>query len=120
MAHSSTSEQPDAVSVAAATERRQSTRLLIVLILIGAFFVVELIGAKLARSDVLEADAFHLLMDVFALAISLAAMRLASRRPNERFTFGLRRAEPTAALANGVLVLGVAIELVRDAIEHLG
>jgi cation diffusion facilitator family transporter len=105
---------------AATTERRQSARLFIVLLLIAAFFVVELVGAKIARSDVLEADAFHLLMDVFAIGISLAAMRLASRRPSERFTFGLRRAEPMAALSNGVLVLGVAIELVRDAIEHVG
>ena len=47
----------------AKAERRQSLRLLIVLLLIGAFFFVELIGAKIARSDVLEADAFHLLMD---------------------------------------------------------
>jgi cation diffusion facilitator family transporter len=101
-------------------ERRQSARLVLVLVLIGAFFFVELIGAKIARSDVLEADAFHLLMDVFAIAISLFAMRIASRKPNARFTFGLRRAEPLAALANGVLVLGVAVELVRDAIEHLG
>jgi cation diffusion facilitator family transporter len=103
-----------------ALERRQSTRLFIVLLLIGAFFVVELIGAKIARSDVLEADAFHLLMDVLALAISLLAMRVASRAPNSRFTFGLRRAEPIAAMANGVLVIGVVIELVRDAVEHLG
>lgn len=102
------------------TERRQSARLFIVLVLISAFFVVELIGAKLARSDVLEADAFHLLMDVFALAISLVAMRVASRKPSGRFTFGLRRAEPMAALANGVLVFGVAIELVRDAVAHIG
>jgi cation diffusion facilitator family transporter len=102
------------------TERRQSARLFIVLILIGAFFFVELAGAKIARSDVLEADAFHLLMDVLAIAISLMAMRIATRKPNARFTFGLRRAEPLAALANGVLVLGVAVELVRDAIEHMG
>ncbi len=102
------------------TTRRQSVRLFIVLVLIGGFFFVELIGARLARSDVLEADAFHLLMDVLAIAISLAAMRVSSRKPSSRFTFGLRRAEPLAALANGVLVLGVAIELVRDAIEHVG
>lgn len=101
-------------------ERRQSTRLVVVLLLIGAFFFVELAGAKIARSDVLEADAFHLLMDVFAIAISLFAMRIASRRPSPRFTFGLRRAEPMAALSNGVLVLGLAIELVRDGVEHLG
>jgi cobalt-zinc-cadmium efflux system protein len=103
-----------------AVEQRQSSRLVIVLAMIAAFFVVELVGAKIARSDVLEADAFHLLMDVFAIGISLGAMRLAKRAPNARFTFGLRRVEPMAALANGVLVLAVCVELVRDAIDHLG
>jgi len=103
----------------AATEKRQARRLLLVLFVIAAFFVVELMGAKAARSDVLEADAYHLLMDVFALAISLGAMRLATARPSTRFTFGLRRVEPLAALVNGALVFGVAIELVRDSLEHL-
>ena len=102
-----------------ATERRQARRLFIVLLATGAFFFVELFGAKAARSDVLEADAYHLLMDVFALAISLGAMRLATRKPNARFTFGLRRVEPLAALVNGALVFGVAIELVQDSLEHL-
>jgi len=102
-----------------ANEARQARRLLIVLVAIGAFFFVELFGAKAARSDVLEADAYHLLMDVFALAISLGAMRLATRKPSARFTFGLRRVEPLAALVNGALVFGVAIELVRDSLEHL-
>ena len=104
----------------AAKERRQARRLLLVLFVIAAFFVVELLGAKAARSDVLEADAYHLLMDVFALAISLGAMRLATAHPSPRFTFGLRRVEPLAALVNGALVFGVAVELVRDALEHLG
>lgn len=117
--HAAHGERAAAVETTATTERRQSTRLVIVLVLVGAFFFVELAGARIARSDVLEADAFHLLMDVFAIAISLVAMRVASRKPNARFTFGLRRAEPLAALTNGVLVLGVALELVRDGIEHL-
>jgi cation diffusion facilitator family transporter len=101
------------------TERRQARRLLIVLVVIAMFFVVELIGAKAANSDVLEADAYHLLMDVFALGISLGAMRIASRHPSDRYTFGLRRAEPMAALVNGALVLAVCAELVRDAVDHL-
>jgi cobalt-zinc-cadmium efflux system protein len=101
------------------TEKRQARRLLVVLFAIAAFFFVELFGAKAARSDVLEADAYHLLMDVFALAISLGAMRLATAKPSPRFTFGLRRVEPLAALVNGALVFGVAIELVRDSLEHL-
>ena len=102
-----------------ANEKRQARRLLVVLVAIGAFFFVELFGAKAARSDVLEADAYHLLMDVFAMAISLGAMRLATARPSPRFTFGLRRVEPLAALVNGALVFGVAIEIVRDSLEHL-
>jgi cation diffusion facilitator family transporter len=101
------------------TERRQARRLLIVLVVIALFFGVELAGAKAANSDVLEADAYHLLMDVFALGISLAAMRVAAAHPSDRYTYGLRRAEPMAALVNGALVLGVCAELVRDAVDHL-
>ncbi|MCL2724732.1 MAG: cation diffusion facilitator family transporter [Polyangiaceae bacterium] len=100
-------------------ERKQARRLLAVLVLIALSFVFELVGAKAARSDALEADAFHLLMDVFAIGISLMAMRVASMRPSDRFTFGLRRAESMAALVNGVIVVGVAIELVRDAVRDL-
>ncbi|AKV04235.1 Cobalt-zinc-cadmium resistance protein CzcD [Labilithrix luteola] len=110
----------DVAPVATATEQKQARRLLVVLVVIALFFVFELMGAKAAQSDVLEADAFHLLMDVFALGISLGAMRIASARPNARFTFGLRRAESLAALVNGALVIGVCIELVRDAFEDLG
>lgn len=101
------------------SSKRQSTRLVIILAIIAAFFVVELVGASVARSDVIRADAFHLLMDVLAIAIALGAMRTASRRPSPRFTFGLRRAEPIAALTNGLLLLVAAVEIGRDAFEHL-
>jgi cobalt-zinc-cadmium efflux system protein len=107
------------LSAEEAKEKRQARRLLLVLVVIAGFFVFELIGAKAARSDVLEADAYHLLMDVLALAISLGAMRLATAKPSARFTYGLRRVEPLAALINGVLVFGVAIEIVRDSLEHV-
>lgn len=108
-----------AVSEEIAVERKQARRLLYVLVAIGLFFFVELAGARAAQSDVLQADAFHLLMDVGALGVSLIAMRIASRRPSLRFTFGLRRVEPLAALINGVMVLAVAQEIVRDSLEHL-
>ncbi|MDB4995904.1 MAG: Cobalt-zinc-cadmium resistance protein CzcD, partial [Myxococcaceae bacterium] len=100
-------------------EARQAKRLTIVLAIIAMFFGLELAGALVARSNVLKADALHLLMDVFALAMSLLAMRLAVRRPTPRFTFGLRRAEPVAAIFNAMLVLGATIEIVRDGIEQL-
>jgi cation diffusion facilitator family transporter len=102
-----------------AGEARQARRLFIVLITIALFFVAELAGAIAARSEVLKVDALHLLMDVFALGMSLVAMRLAVRRPTARFTFGLRRAEPVAALFNAALVIVATIGIVREGIEGL-
>jgi cobalt-zinc-cadmium efflux system protein len=100
-------------------EARQARRLTIVLAIVASFFVFELAGALAAHSVVLQADAAHLLMDVLALAMSLLAMRLAVRRPTPRFTFGLRRAEPVAAIFNATLVLGATVEIVNEAIAEL-
>ena len=102
-----------------AAERKQAKRLVLVLLILASFFGLELAGALLARSNVLKADALHLLMDVFAIAMSLLAMRLAVRTPTPRFTFGLRRAEPVAAIFNAVLVLGATTEIVREGVLEL-
>jgi len=100
-------------------EARQAKRLTLVLVLVSLFFFVEFAGASLARSNVLQADALHILMDIFALGMSLMAMRVAVRRPTPRFTFGLRRAEPVAALFNASLVLLAVVGIVWHAIDSL-
>ena len=58
-------------------------------------------------------------MDVLALGVSLLAMRLAVRRPTPRFTFGLRRAEPVAAIFSAVLVLATTVGIVVEGVEAL-
>ncbi len=100
-------------------EARQARRLGLVIAIVAAFFAVELAGALMARSVVLQAEALHLLMDVAALGGSLLAMRLAVRRPTPRFTFGLRRVEPVAAIFSAFLVLGTTVFIVVEAIEAL-
>ena len=100
-------------------EARQARRLGLVLVLVGTFFVVELAGAIMADSVVLQADAIHLLMDVLALGVSLLAMRLAVRRPTPRLTYGLRRAEPVAAIFSGLLVLVTTGFIVDEALAAL-
>jgi cation diffusion facilitator family transporter len=90
-----------------------------VLVLVGTFFMLELAGAIWAESVVLQADALHLFMDVLALGMSLAAMRLAVRRPTPRFTFGLRRAEPVAAIFSALLVLATTAGIVLEGLEAL-
>ncbi len=100
-------------------EAKQARRLRMVLGLVGGFFVLELTGAILADSVVLQADALHLLMDVLALSVSLVAMRLAVRRPTPRFTYGLRRAEPIAAIFSAVLVLATTGGIIFEGVGAL-
>lgn len=98
-------------------EARQARRLAVVIALVGGFFVVELVGALLAGSVVLQADAVHLLMDVLALSVSLAAMHLAVTAPTAQFTYGLRRAEPVAAIFSAALVLVTTGAIVVEGIQ---
>jgi cation diffusion facilitator family transporter len=100
-------------------EARQARRLIVVLAVVGTFFVLELGGAIVAGSVVLQADALHLFMDVLALGVSLFAMRLAVRRPTPRYTFGLRRAEPVAAIFSASLVLLTTGFIVAEAVDAL-
>jgi cobalt-zinc-cadmium efflux system protein len=97
-------------------ERWQARRLLSVLLLLAAFCAAQAVGAMWADSDVLRAEALHLLADVGVLALAWVGMRLAVRRPTGRFTFGLRRAEPVLALFNAMIVLGATMAIVRQAI----
>jgi cation diffusion facilitator family transporter len=98
-------------------EARQERRLRLVLALVFLFFGFEYAGAKVADSVVLKADALHLLLDIFSLALSLAAMAVARRPPTPRYPFGFKRVEPLAALVNGVLVLLATAEIVHEAVE---
>jgi cobalt-zinc-cadmium efflux system protein len=100
-------------------EARQVRRLGLILVATSAFAGLELLGAWLARSDVLLADGVHMLLDVVALIVSVVAMHLAVRPATDRFTFGFRRIEPFAALLNGLLVLLTAGGVVGSAAHDL-
>ena len=54
--------------------------------------------------------------DTAGLVIALVAVRLARRPPDARRTFGYARLEALGALANGVLLLGVAAYILWEAV----
>jgi cation diffusion facilitator family transporter len=84
----------------------------------SVFFGVQMAGAIWAESQVLRAEALHLLTDVAALSLAYVAMRVAIRRPTARFTYGLRRVEPVAAIFNAVLLLAATAFVVAEAIAN--
>jgi cobalt-zinc-cadmium efflux system protein len=89
------------------------------LALIVAFMLVEVVAGVLASSLALLSDAAHMLTDAVALAMSLAAARLAGRPARGAMTYGLGRAEILSAQANGVTLLVLGVLIVVDAIQRL-
>lgn len=94
-----------------ATGATATKRLAVALALTGTFMVVEVVAGFITGSLALLSDAGHMLTDAGALVVALFAQRIAQRARSRSHTYGYRRAEVLAALANGV-VLGVSSVLI--------
>lgn len=89
--------------------------------ILGVFFVIEIITALAISSLALLADAGHMLTDLVALFMGLTAVLLARRgSTSPARTYGWHRAEVFTAVANAVLLLGVAGFILYEAFERLG
>lgn len=92
---------------------RHRGRLWAAFALLGVFALVAAATAVFTDSLALLSDAAHMFIDVLGIGLALAAIYAASRaavrgaRSPQR-TFGLYRLEVLAALANAVLLFGVA------------
>lgn len=95
-------------------------RLAVVLGLTVAVLIVEVVAAVLSGSLALLADAGHMATDAVGIALALAAVTLAQRPARGRRTFGWQRAEILAAVANGLLLLGVAGYVLVEAVHRIG
>src|SRR5439155_1362754 len=93
---------------AAATAR---PRLVIALVLSATVFVVEAVAAAFASSLALFAEAFHVLIDVVALAIAVVAI--------VTLATGLRNADTVAAFAIVALIVPRGLRLLREALDVL-
>jgi cobalt-zinc-cadmium efflux system protein len=98
---------------------RYRPALITVLVLSTLVAIAEIIGAVITGSLVLVADAAHMTADAAGLGLSLLAAYIAARPPTAQRTFGYARAEILAAMANAVLLLGMATFIVVDAIRRL-
>ena len=81
--------------------------------------LAEVTAGVLASSLALLSDAAHMLTDAVALALALAAGRLAERPAAGAMTYGLGRAEILSAQANGVTLLVLGVLIVIDAARRL-
>ncbi len=107
-------------SHATATGHQHLKPLLIVFCLVATFMVVEAIAGVLTGSLSLVSDAGHMATDAIGLGMALAAILVANRATSNRSrTYGHYRLEILAALANAVLLLGVAGYVIFEAANRL-
>jgi len=94
---------------------RHRKRLTLALVLAGIYMLAEVAGGLLANSLALLADAGHMLTDVAALGLSLFAIWAAQRPATPKRTYGYRRMEILAALANGATLVAMAVLIFAEA-----
>jgi cobalt-zinc-cadmium efflux system protein len=97
------------------------SRMVVAAAILTAFFVLELTTALLINSLALLSDAGHMLTDLVAMFMGLTAVLLARHgSASPARTYGWHRAEVFTAVANAVLLFGVAAFILFEAIERLG
>ncbi|MBL0886804.1 cation diffusion facilitator family transporter [Myceligenerans indicum] len=87
---------------------------------VGAVILVaQAVGAWLTGSLALLVDTAHVLTDVAGLGIALVAATLALRPPTAQRTWGFRRAEVLAALAQAAVLLAVGVYALVEGVIRL-
>ncbi len=89
------------------------------LVLNAGFLLVEVAVGWWTGSLAVLSDATHMLSDVGALVLALAAAELARRPPSSEMTFGLARAEVLGAFLNGLFLCMAAGAIMLEAVHRL-
>lgn len=90
----------------------------VAILLNAGFLVIEAAAGYWLDSLALLADAGHMVSDVGALTVALLAARLRHHRPNDGYTFGLRRAPVLGGLVNGIALVVVVVLICVEALER--
>ena len=74
---------------------------------------------RLHHSPALWADALHSAADTLAIFACWLGLKLASRKPTQRFPFGLYRAETLASLLVSAIILVAGVDLLIESVSGL-
>ncbi len=104
------------------TQRRAETSAGLVLrgiVLNLTLAIVKFAGGFLGGTYALIADGIESLLDVFSSALVWAGFRVAARPPDDDHPYGHGKAEPLAAMAVGLVVLGAAVWIGVHAVREI-
>ncbi|GFO68561.1 cation transporter [Geomonas limicola] len=87
--------------------------------LTAATLIAEVIGGLWTNSLALLSDAAHVFLDLFALLLSLGAIKLSSYPATDTRTFGWHRMEVFASFINGSTVFIIALVICYEAMGRI-
>lgn len=94
-------------------------KLLRTAIVCAFFMIIELIGGYMANSIAIMSDAAHMLSDFSGFMLSLFSIWFAQRPVSDNMSYGYYRAEVIGALSNLIIIWGLTIWLISEAIERV-
>lgn len=97
-------------------QQRSKKTLWITLYLTAFFTIVEIIGGLVSNSLALLSDSAHMISDVVALGLSMAAIYMATKEPTKKYTFGFLRFEIIASFLNGLALCLIALGIFYEGI----
>jgi len=81
--------------------------------------IAEIVGGFLSDSLAILTDAAHMLSDVAGFVISIFAIWIGQKSPTQKNSWGYHRAEVLGALSSIIIIWGMVIWLVKEAIERV-
>src|SRR4051794_41014103 len=84
-----------------------------------AFMAAEVVAGLLAHSLALLSDAGHMLTDAAALAVAIAAARIAQRPARGSYTYGFARVDALSGQASGITLMLLAVWFAVESIGRL-
>ncbi|TSC89757.1 MAG: transporter of the cation diffusion facilitator family [Parcubacteria group bacterium Gr01-1014_3] len=86
----------------------------LILAIASVIILIEILGAIVSNSLALLSDAVHVLTDAGAISVAIIAEHIGNKKPGRR-----NFARKLGAFVNAILILGIVVFLVLEAIERI-
>ena len=100
-------------------KKRVVFKLLSVSVVCTVLMIAEIVGGIMAGSLAILTDAAHLFSDLSGFFISIFSLWLTKQPSTKKLTYGYHRAEVIGALTSIVLIWGLTICLITEAVERV-
>ncbi len=88
-------------------------------IVVGLLAVAKLLVGYFFNSIALLADGIHSFADLLPISITFFALKVAQRKPNEKFPYGYYKAETIASFVVAIFILFLGIEMLYEGISSI-